>query len=472
MNTRWQHWYRNVRPWKFAIATAVSITAMPLVAYHFVIAPRHQDIRTSTDDEARERPSPTIAGSSTLPAGTNWMYYSPVRITVSGGTAPYTCSIAGGALPPGVTESDECVFSGIPTRTGTHEFTIRVTDALGATVAQAYQLKVRPLSSIPFDATNPILYINDNSEDSYHDEYMEALSAAGTINLVGMVRNSTIWPYNIACGKTCTAAAFDRLYALGQAAQTAARNSWYKNGVSCAVTTCFPPLLSGSPWGNLTRPASGNIDDTTPLNEAGARLIVAQAKLATFAKPLVVVVGGPLTPIADAYLLDHSIVNKVIIAYEGGAPLTGTTFSFDEYNGDSDAWAAYICAARFRMVVTWPLVVGYPSTPQLRMIRDLPGSPIKRLMTSRDFTRYNQPPTGTNMDSTVGITIMNPKGWVTSIITASMDRTTTDPHSGHDSLPHFAPDVDGRILYIKAASTFVATTEWWRAMLNPSIWGR
>ena len=67
--------------------------------------------------------------------------------------------------------------------------------------------------------------------------------------------------------------------------------------------------------GHLVKPASGKIEDTRPMDSPGNRQIVREAQAATAEKPLVVCVGGPLTVVADAYLLNHSIADKLVVAW-------------------------------------------------------------------------------------------------------------------------------------------------------------
>ncbi len=72
---------------------------------------------------------PTLSvGGTTLPPGTvNTPYSAPV--TPTGGTAPYSCSIASGTLPAGLSLSPSCVISGTPTTAGTSTVTIKTTDS-------------------------------------------------------------------------------------------------------------------------------------------------------------------------------------------------------------------------------------------------------------------------------------------------------------------------------------------------------
>ena len=55
---------------------------------------------------------------------------NPVTLSATGGTSPYTWSIASGSLPPGLSlNAQQGVISGTPTTLGNYPFTVQVTDA-------------------------------------------------------------------------------------------------------------------------------------------------------------------------------------------------------------------------------------------------------------------------------------------------------------------------------------------------------
>ena len=82
-----------------------------------------------------------VLSPSTLPTGTNGVAYSQT-ITASGGAAPYTFSLAAGNLPPGVTLTTNGLLSGMPTATGTNNFTVTSADSNGCGGSQAYALTI------------------------------------------------------------------------------------------------------------------------------------------------------------------------------------------------------------------------------------------------------------------------------------------------------------------------------------------
>jgi inosine-uridine nucleoside N-ribohydrolase len=58
-------------------------------------------------------------------------------------------------------------------------------------------------------------------------------------------------------------------------------------------------------------PESGSIKDTDPIGSPGTQSIINAARDASTENPLAVAVGGPLCTVADAYLTDPSIRDKI-----------------------------------------------------------------------------------------------------------------------------------------------------------------
>lgn len=82
---------------------------------------------------------PVITTTQLIPATVN-VYYT-VYIQASGGTGNYTWAMTGGTLPPGMTFNNS-QLSGIPTASGSYQFTVQVTDAAGKTGSKQLTLTV------------------------------------------------------------------------------------------------------------------------------------------------------------------------------------------------------------------------------------------------------------------------------------------------------------------------------------------
>ncbi len=110
------------------------------------------------------------------------------------------------------------------------------------------------------------------------------------------------------------------------------------------------PDATGSPGVPLVRPADGAIEHTTPNMSDGAKLILdLSARLSLPLRPLVVVTGSRLTDVADAYLMDPTVADRVVVVSAlGGAANGGSVMGWP--NGELDAWADWIVGQRFRYI--------------------------------------------------------------------------------------------------------------------------
>ncbi len=91
-------------------------------------------------------------------------------LVVAGGTAPYSFAITSGTLPPGVTfDAVNGSFGGTPTLAGSYTFTVRATDAQGASATLAVTLLVKAAVIVVSGA--PVAYLNQAT--------MQSLQATG-----------------------------------------------------------------------------------------------------------------------------------------------------------------------------------------------------------------------------------------------------------------------------------------------------
>ncbi|MBB5350538.1 hypothetical protein HNR46_000766 [Haloferula luteola] len=108
--------------------------------------------------------SPEITTTSPLASGIVGASYSET-LTASGGTSPYTWSLASGSLPDGLALSSAGEISGTPTAAGVYEFTSEVTDSLSATASTSFSLEILE----PFDVFLSEYSVGDASDDDDND---------------------------------------------------------------------------------------------------------------------------------------------------------------------------------------------------------------------------------------------------------------------------------------------------------------
>lgn len=104
-------------------------------------------------------PGPSFT-SPTLPGGYVGTAYSAM-ISVTGGIAPYTWTVASGALPNGLSLSNAntatVTIGGKPTMVGTFNFTIQVTDSAGATFTSGMlSIQIQAANTLRITSTSPL----------------------------------------------------------------------------------------------------------------------------------------------------------------------------------------------------------------------------------------------------------------------------------------------------------------------------
>ena len=299
-------------------------------------------------------------------------------------------------------------------------------------------------SLLPYNKTNPVLYDNDSHEDMYTDEYLFALAGSGEIDLRGIITTISFadsWQKPEIQYASLTNG---RKELVGKA-----RRSGMKN---------IPDPADG-PSASLVMPASGKIEDTRPLNSPGGRLIAEEAKKADPGKPLVIIMGGQATAVADAYLLDASIVKKVIVAWLIGM----SEYDTYDYNGWVDPWGTYIILSKFKSVLfnaagnTAP-----PYVPKKRLC-ELPDTELRRWMLEAVLPHVNLPGEH-DYDVPPAIPLMRPD-YVKAVSRKSFGGF------GKEGMALLKDDPEGNVIVVTKADEAAATEEWWRAMKSVRSYG-
>jgi hypothetical protein len=267
------------------------------------------------------------------------------------------------------------------------------------------------------------------------------LASSGQLHLAGIVVNaSSIYP-----GLADNLAAW-------QAMATAARASGMRR---------IPDPI-GSASAPLVRPGSGDVDATTPNGSDGARFIIdASARLASPASPMVVATGSRLTDLADAYLLDHSVAERVVVVASSGQT-NGQTISTGWPNGDLDPWATAIVVAKFRYVQVNAYYLQTDDVPQARAA-ELPSNPFGAWMTSKlgDILALDEAP---DQNSVIASAIPS---FSLDVLRASAPDAAA-PLAPAPDIPAGTP---GRVWSVTQGDHAGATARFWEMLRSPSTFG-
>lgn len=226
-----------------------------------------------------------------------------------------------------------------------------------------------PHGLLPVDERNPIVLANDGATDNWQGEYAVLLANSGGAQLAGIIVNaSPPWPdvdTNIAGWRGLVAAA---------------RASGLR-GIPDPIASSGPPLAI---------PADGQIESTTPNRSEGAHLILdASARLALPYRPLAVVTGGRLTDVADAYLMDPTVTQRVVVVSSMGSTTAGGG-AMGAPNGEMDPWADAIVTARYRFVQVSAFYDQTADVPSAQL-PNLPANPLGAWIAAKQPSVWNLP---------------------------------------------------------------------------------
>jgi hypothetical protein len=291
---------------------------------------------------------------------------------------------------------------------------------------------------LPVDERNPIVIINDGVYDNWQGEYALLLSNGAGPKLVGIIVVTTTQRSNLEENLTGWRALVD-----------AARKSGMK--------VVYPTGSTGAP---LKRPANGEISATVPNRSEGANLILKAAEeYALPYRPLVVATGTRLTDVADAYLMDQSIVDRVVVVSSlGTLSPSGAGADMGIPNGEMDTWADAIVAAKFTYI---QVSANYQSTT------DVPASRLGNLP-SHDFGLWvaaKQPGVWDDPKAAdqVAVQAVGVRGFVVSVDSVAPSGQLGDGGTG----PALVPITNGRDLLVREIASSKATEQFW-TLINDS----
>jgi hypothetical protein len=299
-----------------------------------------------------------------------------------------------------------------------------------------------PHGLLPVDERHPVILNNDGPNDNWQGEYALLLASAQRLELAAIVINTGGSWSNL----DANMAGWNNLVA-------AARASGMHNVPD--------PLASAGP--SLTRPENGDIDATTPNGSSGARLIVeASRRLAKPYRPVVVATGGRLTDVADAYLLDHTLPDRVVIVSSLGT-INGNGARMGIPNGEMDAWADTIVVNRFRYVQVSAYYDQTADVPSNR-VAALPANPFGAWMASKQSSILELDVAADQ----VSIAAVALRGFVLDV--ARLAQSGTEPTSSGPR-PLLEPAAEGKAWLVTHSDGSAMAATLWQLLDDPAVFG-
>lgn len=305
--------------------------------------------------------------------------------------------------------------------------------------------------NLPYDNTCPVLYDNDNHDDMYTDEYLLSLASAGNITLKGKITTSGGWIESLFP---------DPVFSFQW--ELSGRSEIVGKALRSGMINAPAPVAGASV--SLVKPASGNIEDTVPINTPGTQLIVNEAQNATANKPLVIIMGGPPTTLASAYLLDNSITNRVVLAWVSGGTFDGTGENqMQNFNDIVDRWATQIIVRRFRTYLFGMIFLNYSPVVSKASLTNLLNTELRQWMIDKELPNAELPG-GADHDGSPAVTLMRPDYIVTA-------KTKSFDHADGNGNIFLKDDPNGSVFMVTQVNQSIGTVEWWRALTNSAAYG-
>jgi hypothetical protein len=288
------------------------------------------------------------------------------------------------------------------------------------------------------DRHNPAILINDSVADNWSPEYAALFANNGGPKLLGIVVNANpYWPdldANVAAWKEFV---------------TAAQTSGMR-GI---------PEVTRSQGAALVVPPDRQIESTEREHSAGAQLIVNKSRESSL--PVVLFSGSNLTDIADAYLIDDSVVDRVVVIALLGS-YSAPKGSMTGPNGDLDPWADWIVAQKFRYI---QVSVYYDQSADVTA-NELPSLPDNAFGT---WMKAKHPKLFTSWNAADQETIL---ALATTDFVTTVEPCSADISGGFGSPfgqgPPLLPDPAGKAWLVTQVNGTAARAHMWKMLNNPA----
>ncbi len=229
---------------------------------------------------------------------------------------------------------------------------------------------VRAATSLPTInwSKSGVVYYNDLDIDVYTPSNLASAHQGGRIRLLALIQDVGAWNW-----RNGTKKHIDALRAQGFSLPPASNMFFCTNDQH-----------------RIQKGPSNNPNECIASNTKGGQLIRDLARKHTEVNPLVVVVGGPLTCVADAILLDPSVPKKLVV-YAMLKVQNNQFATRGDYNGQVDPWAVAVVMKNCRIIVdahpwqpgTNPAVG--PDSATNWFPERLPAGPLCTFLTNLDF---------------------------------------------------------------------------------------
>jgi hypothetical protein len=297
---------------------------------------------------------------------------------------------------------------------------------------------------LPVDDRNPVILANDSVIDNWTGEYAMLLANSGGPPLAGIIVNPSSYWGNL-----------DLNVSRWNMLIEAARASGLRN----------IPDVTPSAGEPLVRPADGEIDHTAPNRSDGAKLILdLSARLGRSWRPLVVATGSRLTEVADAYLMDHTVADRVVVVSSLGGTTDGGGRVMGWPNGELDPWADWIVGQRFRYIQVNGYYEQLGDVPSAKTA-ELPANPLG------DYMAAKQPDVLQIAESAdqIGVLAVGLPAFATAVERAAVDAAAAfDPAIG----PPLRAQADGSVWVVPSCDGAMAADRLWKMLLDPRTFGR
>jgi len=296
-----------------------------------------------------------------------------------------------------------------------------------------------PHGWLPVDERSPIVLINDSNYDNWHGEYAVLLANGGGPSLAGIV-----------VGTSPNANDINANVADWRALVAAARSSGLRN---------IPDPIASI--GNLlVRPANGDIDATVANRSEGANFIVNEsARVSLPYRPLVVQTGGRLTDVADAYLIDRTVVDRVVVVSSLGA-LAAPGATMGRPNGEMDPWADTIVTSRFRYVQISAYHDQLADVPAARL-PELPANAFGKWIAAKQPDIWTIPQAADQG----GVAALGISNFVTAVERVS---AAGPVGAGATVGPDLATNPKGALWLVTQVDGAAAANRFWKLLLDPA----